>query len=47
MDNNEENDKQRRIKLEIRLRIALIGLLAFGGAFVTFIIKRILDLIIH
>ena len=47
MDNNEENEKQRKINLEIRLRIALIGLLAFGGAFVTFIIKRFLDLIVN
>lgn len=45
MENNKENEKQRRIKLEIRLRIAVIGLIAFGGAFVTFIIKRILDII--
>jgi len=41
MDNNKDDEKIRRIKLEIRLRIALLGLISVGGGLVLFILKRI------
>lgn len=46
MENNENDDKKRKIQLEIRLKIALIGLMGFGGALAIFLIKRIIEILI-
>lgn len=53
MNKNEEkkvenlNEKERRIKLEIRLMIAKLCLISIAGGLGLFIIRRIVDLVVN